>query len=243
MESLSAMELVMVVGVAAVAYLVRGLAGFGSALIAMPLLLLVLPITTAVPLVVALDYLASAAQGLRDRRQIRWDEIWPLLPTAVLGVASAVILFRRVPQGQLVKVLAVFLIVFALYQLRGPAVGHAAARAWAIPTGALGGLVGTLFGTGGPFYVAYLQARRLDKTAFRATFSTIFLLDGANRLVGYAASGFFTLDFVSLLGLLLPVMFLGMYAGRRLHTDLSQDTFRRGISGLLLFSGTVLLLR
>lgn len=243
MESLSAMELALVVGVAAVAYLVRGLAGFGSALIATPLLLLVLPITTAVPLVVALDYLASMAHGLRDRHLVCWREIWPLLPTAVLGVAVAVVLFRWVSPGLLVKALAVFLIAFALYQLRAPRAGRAAARAWAIPTGALGGLMGTLFGTGGPFYVAYLQARRLDKTAFRTTFSTIFLLDGANRLAGYALSGFFTLDFVTLLGALLPVMFLGMYAGRRLHTDLSQEAFRRGISGLLLFSGVVLLAR
>ncbi len=103
--------------------------------------------------------------------------------------------------------------------------------------------MGTLFGTGGPFYVAYLQARRLEKTAFRATFSAIFLLEGANRLAGYALSGFFTLDFVTLLGVLLPVMFLGMTVGRRLHTDLPEKAFRRGISWLLLFSGAVLLAR
>jgi len=108
-ESLSAMELALVVGVAAVAYLVRGLAGFGSALIATPLLLLVLPITTAVPLVVALDYLASMAHGLRDRQRVCWRVIWPSYPTAVLGVAVAVVLFRWVSAGLLVKAMAVFL--------------------------------------------------------------------------------------------------------------------------------------
>jgi len=39
------------------AYLVRGVAGFGSALIAVPLLALTLPLTIVVPLVVFLDYL------------------------------------------------------------------------------------------------------------------------------------------------------------------------------------------
>jgi uncharacterized membrane protein YfcA len=45
------------------AYLVRGIAGFGSGLIAIPLLALFLPLTLAVPLVVFLDYVASASHG------------------------------------------------------------------------------------------------------------------------------------------------------------------------------------
>src|SRR5262249_44502311 len=41
------------------AYFVRGMAGFGSGLIAVPLLSLVSPVTAVVPLVVSLDYLGS----------------------------------------------------------------------------------------------------------------------------------------------------------------------------------------
>lgn len=243
MESLSAARLAVVLAVIAVAYLVRGVAGFGSGLIATPLLLMFLPITTAVPLVVTLDYLASAAQGLRDREAIQWNELWPLLPAAMLGVVGAVFLFRLVSHVMLVKALAVCIIVLAIHQLSRSGDPDRVTRIWALPAGVFGGLVGTLFGTGGPFYVTYLQARKLDKTAFRATFSAAFLLDGANRLAGYAVSGFFTLEFVTLLAMLLPVMFLGMFVGRRMHTGLSQAAFRRGISLLLLFSGTMLLLR
>ena len=42
-----------------VAYLVRGIAGFGSGLIAVPLLTLISPVTAVVPVVVSLDYIAS----------------------------------------------------------------------------------------------------------------------------------------------------------------------------------------
>ena len=62
------------------AYLVRGVAGFGSALIAVPLLALTLPLTIVVPLVVFLDYLGSASQGINNRDKIHWQEILPLLP-------------------------------------------------------------------------------------------------------------------------------------------------------------------
>ncbi|HSL51291.1 MAG TPA: TSUP family transporter, partial [Candidatus Deferrimicrobiaceae bacterium] len=48
------------------AYWVRGMAGFGSGLIAVPLLTLMWPVTTVVPIVVALDYLGSASQGVKN---------------------------------------------------------------------------------------------------------------------------------------------------------------------------------
>ncbi len=52
------------------AYLVRGIAGFGSGLIAVPLLSLFFPVTQVVPLVVFLDYIGSASQGLKNRERI-----------------------------------------------------------------------------------------------------------------------------------------------------------------------------
>jgi uncharacterized membrane protein YfcA len=104
-------------------------------------------------------------------------------------------------------------------------------------------LVGTLFGTGGPFYVAYLHGRQLDKVAFRATFSMIFLLDGANRIVSYALSGFLNERFFTILLWLAPMMAIGIFVGRHLHSDISQTTFRRGISVLLILSGAVLLFK
>lgn len=229
--------------VLSVAYFVRGVAGFGSGLIAIPLLLLWFPLLVAVPLVVTLDYLASASQGIKDRQAIRWHEIWPLLPFAVLGVVGAIYLLQTVDAQQLLKALAVFIILYAVYTLAGKNPEAAHSRWWAVPAGGLGGLVGTTFGTGGPFYVVYLQMRKLDKTQFRATFAAIFLLDGVNRLAGYFISGMLTLQFLKLLAMALPVMLVGIYVGGKVHTSISQDAFRRGISILLICSGTALLLR
>jgi len=243
METLSSGELAAALGVVGIAYIVRGIAGFGSGLIATPLLLMFMPLTLAVPLVVILDYAASAIHGIRDRRRIVWREILHVLPTALAGVAVAFWLFRLIDHRWLMKTLAVFLIGVAIYQLRADGKGERIPAFWALPAGALGGLVGTLFGTGGPFYVAYLQGRQLDKQAFRATFSTIFLLDGANRIATYALSGFLNLRILGILLWLTPLMALGIYVGRRLHTNLSQTTFRRGISVLLILSGSILLFK
>jgi uncharacterized membrane protein YfcA len=135
-----------------------------------------------------------------------------------------------------------FIILFAIYQLLPMKLGQAN-RVISVPSGFFGGFVGTLFGTGGPFYVIYLNLRHLDKNSFRATFATIFLIDGAMRLAGYAMKGFYTLEMLSYLALAVPVAGIGLFFGGRIHTALGRDTFVRLISVLLLGSGTALLMK
>ena len=83
------------------AYLVRGMAGFGSGLIALPLLSLVFPLPLVVPIVVLLDYLGSASQGLRNVERIVWREQLVLIPFMCIGVGGglyAVANKQAVPQ-------------------------------------------------------------------------------------------------------------------------------------------------
>lgn len=243
MEELSVWQWAAGAMVVAIAYLVRGIAGFGSGLIAVPLLALMLPLTLVVPLVVLLDYVASASQGIASRRDIRWREILPLLPFSLIGVLIALFALSRADAQVLLQGLGAFVIVFAIYTLSGYTPKHGAARGWGVLAGTSGGLIGTLFGTGGPFYVMYFKARGLDKAAFRATFAAVFLLDGAGRLLGYIGSGFFTWDFLRVVALALPLMAVALYLGGQVHTRLSQQTFQRGISVLLIVSGVALLFK
>lgn len=229
--------------VLAVAYFVRGVTGFGSGLIAIPMLALFMPLSLVVPLVVFLDYVASASHGLKDRAQIQWREILPLLPFTALGVLAGLYLFRSVDSTTLAHALGVFILVYALYTLLVREGSWLAARPWAVPAGTLGGLVGTLFGTGGPFYVVYLQLWGPTKAQFRATASTVFLLEGSGRLIGYYASGFFTRDALLLFAAALPLMGIGLYAGNHIHTTISEVNFKRLISLLLIGSGAALLLK
>ncbi|HEY6093374.1 MAG TPA: sulfite exporter TauE/SafE family protein, partial [Gallionellaceae bacterium] len=220
-------------------------AGFGSGLIAVPLLTLFTPLSlgVVVPMIVLLDYLASLSQGVKNRRDIRWREIIPLIPFSLLGVLIALLFMSRSDALLLTKALGVFIIAFALYTLSGYSPHKGAARGWGVLAGVTGGMIGTLFGTGGPFYVTYFKARGLEKGAFRATFAAIFLMDGGGRLLGYLSSGYFTRPFLTMVATALPVMAVFLYIGGHIHTRISQETFQRAISLLLIVSGVALLAR
>ncbi|HEB59489.1 MAG TPA: sulfite exporter TauE/SafE family protein [Gammaproteobacteria bacterium] len=242
-EQLDVLQTVTVLAIIALAYVVRGIVGFGSGLICVPLLVFFLPLTVVVPLVVLLDYIASATHGIHNRRHIQWRELSVVLPFSLIGVLVALYVLRQFELEHLLLALGIFLISYGLYSLSPFTPKRRYSRLWGIPGGLLAGLVGTLFATGGPFYVTYLHLRQLDKTAFRASFATLFLIDGAARLTGFVVGGFYNLDLLWLLALSLPTMFIGLYLGGHIHTSLPATMFQRLISVLLLVSGIALVLR
>ena len=224
------------------AYWVRGMAGFGSGLIAVPLLTLAWPVTVVVPLVVALDYIGSASQGLRNVDEVSWREQLVLIPFMVVGVGLGLWVLRAVSTALLAKVLGGFVIAYALYQML-PLPELRGSRVAATYCGFLGGLVGTLFGTGGPFYVIYLNLRGLARPAFRATFAMNFLIDGGVRLGAFVAAGLFGRQTLGYLLAALPITGAGLYVGGRTQTGFSQRAFQIVIRLLLLVSGVALLLK
>ena len=236
-------ELILAVGILFLAYLVRGITGFGSALVAVPFLLFILPFKIVIPWIVALDYMASASHGIKHRKAISWHDILPLLPFTLVGVLSAIYVFRTVDVQLLLKILGGLIVGYAVYSLFPFHMQHRHSRLWAIPAASLGGLIGTLFATGGPFYVIYLKLRGLDKAAFRSSIAAILLLDGGMRLTGFLLSGFYTVKILLMFVLSLPVMWLALYIGGHIHLRISQPAFQKIISITLICSGVGLMLK
>src|SRR5258706_14035156 len=160
--------------------------GFGSGLIAVPLLTLMWPVTLVVPVVVALDYMGSASQGIGNVEQVAWWEQLVLIPFMVIGVGVGLWLLQAVSTAFLARILGCFVIAYAIYQML-PLPELRGSRVAASYCGLLGGLVGTLFGTGGPFFLIYLELRGADPSVFRAPFSMTFPTHPGERPAPIAA--------------------------------------------------------
>jgi uncharacterized membrane protein YfcA len=230
------------VGVILLAYTLRGISGFGSGLISVPLLALVFPLGQVVPLILLLDFTASLVMGGLELRRVKWREIWPLVPMGVVGVMLGTSLLVSLPLEPLLIALAVFVFVFALRSLLGLQGQQQISRWWALPASLTGGTVGALFGTGGPPYVIYLAHRLADKTDLRATFSGLFLFEGLFRLGSFGTAGLLSDQRVWLAYAIgLPLALTALYLGGRIHTGLSARRMGQVIGALLLLSSLTLL--
>jgi uncharacterized membrane protein YfcA len=228
-------------------YAVRGVAGFGSGVVATPLLVFVLPLSTAAPLITFLGTFVSIRQAINDWKLIEWRRIVEFVPGILLGVPLGIALFKVASPEVLIKALGAYVVLYALYSLFGERLNLSARRfpPWAaLPIGTLGAAVATLFGgMAGPIYVTYLDALRLPMRVFRVTVSTTLLALNLVRSVAYLVSGVFRIDdFMLVLAAVIPVA-LGTRAGEWVHDRISPAAFRKAVGALLVVSGAALLLR
>lgn len=226
------------------AYFIRGITGFGSGLIAVPLLALFLPLTFVVPLILLLDFTASLVMGGLDLKRVQWREVGMLIPFSLIGVIVGTQLLVNLPLTPMLLILAAFIAVFAVRSLLNLKGEKPVSAWWAIPASFTGGTVGGLFGTGGPPYVIYLNHRIQDKTLLRATFSALFFIEGAVRIVTFFVAGLLMAQTVWWNALLaLPLMLGALWVGGHVHTGLTQTHMTRLIGVLLLLASLSLTLK
>ena len=227
------------------AYTLRGATGFGAGVVAIPLLVLVLPLRAVIPVITTLGIVASFGQTVREFRHVEWRGVRGLLLPTVAGAAVGLWLFKALHPELLRSALALFIIVYALWTLAPRKAVLHAPRAWLAPLAGIGGgLLSTLFGgMAGPIFVVYLNALNLDKARFRATMSAILFLLALLRAGGYGGLGFYDARALALIALLLPAMLVGMVLGERVHHGMPEMTFKRVVAVLLVASGVALLLK
>ena len=157
-------DMIMVICVVTSAYFIRGITGFGSGLISVPLLALSYPLTFAIPLILALDFTASIALGGINRKQTEWSEIKVLLPAGLIGGIIGIVALLKLPPTPVLVALGVFTMFFGFRNVFGLQPVGQIHKGWAIPAGFAGGATGALFGVGSPPYVMYLSRRLSDKS-------------------------------------------------------------------------------
>ncbi|OGA37854.1 MAG: hypothetical protein A3G24_08545 [Betaproteobacteria bacterium RIFCSPLOWO2_12_FULL_62_13] len=225
------------------AYVIFGISGFGSTLIATPLLAHFFPIKFVIPLVVLLDCAATLRQAVKLRSGVYKRELLPLLPFLVAGMLIGVFLLVRVSGEILLLCLGVFASAYGIYYALRHGSVFRLARWTAAPIGLFAGTTSALFGVGGPLYVMYLTGRGATPDHIRATLPVIFIFTTVGRIALFAATGLFSVEVLATAAALLPVMVLGLYCGNRLHLNLAREIVVRVIGGLLVVSGVSLVFR
>jgi hypothetical protein len=230
--------------ITATTYLVFGLTGFGSTVLALPLLVHLVPLKFAVPLLLLLDFVACTFLIARVRKGVRLDELGWLLPFMLAGIALGLTLLIRLPEGPLLAVLGIFLVAYALYGVTRRGGRLRLSRAWSAPLGLAAGILGALFGTGGVLTALYVGARLEDKDELRATAAGAVLINTSTRVVLFGATGLLTQEgLLASALLLLPSVFLGLFLGNRLHAAVPTAAVFRAVYVILAVAGISVLVR
>ena len=241
----TAPEFLLVCGVLVFAQAVYVMFGFGSGLIAVGSLAMFMPnIQDVVVLLLLINLPAELYVVLSNRMVISWRAVLLICGGVVVGVPVGT---RILQYGQplfVLTLLGVFLVLVGGVFVALPQIRARRFPRWTgPPVGVFAGVLGGLFGTGGPPLILYYQLQGVDKAAFRGNLMAIFLLVGVVRIPIYGLSGLITVPRLYSCLAVFPAVLLGTWIGHRVQLRLSEATFRRGVSVALIVIGAALLIR
>jgi len=218
---------------------VAGLAGFGTALMALGIWLYVLPPSTAVPLVLICSIVAQTSTLPSFWRSFDFRLVWPFLIGGLAGVPLGIMMIAHADPGVFKVSIGVLLLVFpaALYFNRSPMAWSFGGRPADAAVGFAGGILGGLAGLSGPLPILWASVRGWGKDERRGIFQTFNWTVLSASLCLQAGTGFVTPEVLWLALLALPATLFGAWLGTRIYHVLSDGHFRDIVLGLLFLSG------
>ncbi len=235
--------IILTIAIVGLACLVQSTVGFGSALLAMPLLVPLIGLSTATPLVGLFSMALGAVllimdHALVDLRSARW-----LIVASVAGVPVGLLLLRVLPESTMKLGLGVLLIAYGGYSLVRTQLPATNSRLVAVAFGFVSGVLGGAYNTNGPPLVIYGTLRGWPPAQFRATLQGVFIFANVAILSGQALAGLWTQLVWQLFVWSIPIMVIALLLGRWLNKHIPQQLFARMVYGLLIGLGLLLILR
>jgi hypothetical protein len=222
---------------------IRSALGFGDALIAMPLLALVIGIQVATPLVAMGASTIAFTILLKSWRKVEIKAAWRLVIATWIGIPLGILFLKAAPEILVKSLLGILLMGFGAYNLFVPDLPKLLNEKWAFVTGLIAGILGGAYNTNGPPVVIYGILRRWNPEKFRATLQGYFLPTGLAILITHGLAGMWTTQVVRLYGYSIPVIIGAVLLGEKVNTLIPQGKFDKIIYGFLVVIGVFLIIR
>ena len=219
--------IVLVLAILWLSAFVRSAVGFGDALLAMPLLAMLVGLPVATPLVAFMGLALSIMILATSWRQVDLRNFWRLLVAASIGIPVGILLLRGADERVVSLLLGVLLMGYGAFSLWRPDLPTLHSEAWAFPFGFAAGILGSAYNTGGPPVVIYGSMRRWPPPLFRATLQGFFLFSNILVLIGHGVAGLWTREVMLLVLISLPVLVTAVFAGAVVNRRIPAVQFAR----------------
>ncbi|MDE2228074.1 MAG: sulfite exporter TauE/SafE family protein [Alphaproteobacteria bacterium] len=224
---------------------VKGVAGIGLPLVAVPVLTVLVNLNTAVTMttvpIIASNFVQSFQGGRFPHLSKRfWSLLVPLFIAIIASTRLLVVLPERVLN--LVIGMAVISIPLLLHFIPHLRVARTHER-WANPlVGIAAGILGGISTFYGPPLMLYVFGMRMPKDEFIPAISLMYTVAGVGMVLGIYLNRVATLSEIGVSFLMLIPTAIGMWAGRFVRVQLSERRFQHVLITIYIATGITFLL-
>ncbi len=223
-----------------IAGFIQGLTGFGSALVAIPLLSFVFDIKTAVPLCMLNGLVITTYMAFTLRHHLDTQKILPLLTGAIPGILAGVYLLKNSNESFLRYAIGSLLIGYSLYNLLARPKPLNPGRIWGYIAGFLTGAIGAAFSAGGPPAIIYTTMTSWSKDEIKATLTGFFVVNGYITATMHALTGISTKTTLHIFSVTFLFVLAGTILGVQVSTKINRKTYLQIIYWFLIGMGILM---
>jgi hypothetical protein len=233
-------DLTIIFFVSILAATISGAAGFGGALLMIPILSGIVGISAAIPIITIGQIFGNASRVWFGRKELNWKPIIFFLITAIPFTVVGSYLFSKVNPNYIKIFIGILLILIVIYRRVKPKKIRLNNQAMLLG-GSLTGFLSGLAGSAGPLGAAFFLGLNLSATAYIA--SEAFTALTLHLIKSIVYNKFSLIGEVELLyGLFVGIaMILGSWAGKKIIEKMSREKFLIFVEILLFLSGVQLI--
>jgi uncharacterized membrane protein YfcA len=226
-----------------VAGLMRGFAGFGSAMLMAPIFAVLFGPTEMIAIVVTIELAVSLQLFPQARRECDWRIIGPMSLVACLAMPFGIWLLASADKTLIVKGVSAIIVLFVVVLASGLRWKGRRSVAGGALVGAISGMMMSVTSVGGPPVLMYLLAGNDPPARHRANIITYYMATQIPLIAIMFWGGVAGWDSVVRGIVLLPLMLAGSWIGARLFQPENERLYRNVALVILFCAGAFGLLR
>jgi len=226
----------------AIAGLMRGYAGFGTAILLAPIFSVLWGPRVGVPIMLLMELLVSVQLLPSALREADKRVILPIGGAAAVATPIGAIILLNADGELLRRFIGGFVLVFGLLLMSGWRYHGSRPLALNVAVGTVSGLLKGSTGMSGPPVILYLLAGTEEAKRHRANLILFFATIAVVSIIVPLLAGLITVPVLVKCAVLLPVMALCVPAGARLFHVIPVGFYRRFALAALLTAGGIALL-
>lgn len=218
---------------------VQSITGFGSALVAIPVLAIAMGPADAVVAMTAVSLVLSGWSAVRERAHVDVPVTARLILAGMIGMPLGLALLAQVGDAVLIALMAATVLtalVVVLLRLRLPS-----GRVSRSVTGVLSGVLLTSTGMNGPPLVLGVLAERPEPRRFRGTLQAVLAAQDLVAVLGFVVIGLDVRGLLPYVAIGVLASRGGWWAGDRVFTRIPAKRFDRVVAVALAASAAMLL--
>lgn len=221
---------------------IKGITGFGFALLAIPILSIMFPINLLIPSMVLFNLITSVMMLFQFKEKIRVYYIVPMIVASLAGIPIGIYMLTYLSTDFL-KILTSFaIILFSVKMLTGVKLAKRNIHKPIFFAGFLSGILTSSISIGGPPLAIAMDRKGYSKDKFRGIFIWFMVFTSIFTTFAFYHKGLITNDTLKFTALSLPLLFIGSNLGVKIATKINQHQFRKFVIYLNVSMGLLMLI-